>query len=491
MHLQPTSTAIQLALWGILLLGSGILSESKQLTAWGCFLLVGVALARSVARLSVARARAAGFEMLWLRNQRITHLQRNNLVRITLCLRNRDTLPTKFHDLRLTHSPGLTVDPEISEGEIPPLSELRIGIDIRAHQLGSHGILGVILQTVRAPGLHTTPLSFTNPHLIRVAPQIPVRSQAISSYRQQQLGPSGRFPSRRKGQHGGFFELRDYQRGDPFSKIAWRASARQAKLIVLEEEDEVDERLWIIVDVSVELRQRNPSEGEVNSSAPSIDQIIESALGTAASCLRQGSRVGLKLVSSREILSLTPERGFQHLHRLVGGILEVYHDSHADRSAESDLEACDKALSWMQSINPNAADIDMKHLEEQSSLARRLIEQSPWPAKRPWAPTRHGQIARQLLLSFGIELTASATPELPLTRQRLIQSLNELIQENPRPSRVILFAEPSRFQSLAFDECLQKLQRRRIILQFPLASYSGKAPPNRQFLKDQTLSSTS
>src|SRR5690606_19908160 len=50
-----------------------------------------------------------------------------------------------------------------------------------------------------------------------------------------------------------FRELRDYQSGDAFKHVAWRASAKRGKLVVREFEQSEREVVWILVDASVEL----------------------------------------------------------------------------------------------------------------------------------------------------------------------------------------------------------------------------------------------
>src|SRR5690606_5687175 len=64
-RLRPTLRASHLFVAGVLGTGAGIALTHPAMVAYGAALLSGIALSRALTRVSVARARAAGFEMLW------------------------------------------------------------------------------------------------------------------------------------------------------------------------------------------------------------------------------------------------------------------------------------------------------------------------------------------------------------------------------------------------------------------------------------------
>ncbi|MCA9274025.1 MAG: DUF58 domain-containing protein [Phycisphaerales bacterium] len=72
-------------------------------------------------------------------------------------------------------------------------------------------------------------------------------------------GDDGRVDPRRRGQGVELFALRDYNRGDPVSSIAWRASAKWNRLISRESAAPRARRVWIVLEASHEsLRNRDP-----------------------------------------------------------------------------------------------------------------------------------------------------------------------------------------------------------------------------------------
>lgn len=69
----------------------------------------------------------------------------------------------------------------------------------------------------------------------------------------------GRTDPRRRGQGTELYALRDYRLGDPVSAIAWKPSARHARLITRETAAPRARRVWIVIEASAEdLRQRRP-----------------------------------------------------------------------------------------------------------------------------------------------------------------------------------------------------------------------------------------
>src|SRR5690606_29041779 len=84
---------------------------------------------------------------------------------------NRDTLPTRFRDLNVSHSPALHVSCFPKSGEIPPGGRLKLELTVKPARVGYHGIHNITLQTIRAPGLYHVPLSFSNPFVVEVLPR--------------------------------------------------------------------------------------------------------------------------------------------------------------------------------------------------------------------------------------------------------------------------------------------------------------------------------
>src|SRR5690606_22992717 len=75
---------------------------------------------------SVARIRAAGFEMLWTGQRRLVRAPRGGVVEIEAEVRNRDTLAARFVRLRAVASSQLAVTLEPDRGEVMASGRLKV-----------------------------------------------------------------------------------------------------------------------------------------------------------------------------------------------------------------------------------------------------------------------------------------------------------------------------------------------------------------------------
>src|SRR5688572_20644053 len=94
----------------MLAVGVGMLLREAAIVAWGGALLVGLAVARAVTQVGVARVRAAGFEMLWRGEARLSRAARGETVEIEAEIRNRDTRAARYVELRTVSSPNLQIE---------------------------------------------------------------------------------------------------------------------------------------------------------------------------------------------------------------------------------------------------------------------------------------------------------------------------------------------------------------------------------------------
>ncbi len=111
------------------------------------------------------------------------------------------------------------------------------------------------------------------------------------------------------------FTLRDYVNGDSLNAISWKATARHGRIMVKEFEMEPSNSIWVVADM----------EKKANS-GPAGRDIEESVVSMAASiCTRYANRgypVGL-LAFGSERFSITPQRGPDHLLRIMDALAEV------------------------------------------------------------------------------------------------------------------------------------------------------------------------
>src|SRR4051812_43786855 len=168
MQLYPTRPAAHLAIAGIAVAAVGVAFGQAALVGWGGALVIAVAVARAVTLVSVARIRAAGFEMLWTGTKRVTRTARGTTIEVEAEVRNRDTLSARYVKLRALASPNLEIKLEPPAGEVTACGRLKVKVKIETPRVGQHGVYGLALEVRGAPGMFEVPLTFANPFGVEV-----------------------------------------------------------------------------------------------------------------------------------------------------------------------------------------------------------------------------------------------------------------------------------------------------------------------------------
>src|SRR5277367_5772330 len=302
MQLYPTRTAAHLAITGIVVVAVGVAAREPAIVGWGGAMLLAMAIARAVTLASVSRIRAAGFEMLWSGPRRVVRTARGSVVEVEAEVRNRDSLAARYVKLRAVASSQLEVRIEPPAGEVAASGRLKVKVQIRAPRVGQHGVHGLALEVHGASGLFEVPLTFANPYGIEVLPR-PFATYLMQPRggRSHLVAASGR-PGRTRGEGSDLRELREHQPGDPFRRIAWKASARRGQLLVRDFEREERDLVWVVLDASVGLWA-----GPLGR-AP-LDLAIDEVAAVATRHLGRGDRVGLIITAPGLKVTLPPDHG--------------------------------------------------------------------------------------------------------------------------------------------------------------------------------------
>lgn len=466
MRLYPTRVAVQLAVAGGAVVAAGLVTAQPAVVAWGAALLVGVGAARAATLVSVARIRAAGFEMLWSSAERRVVVGRGGEVSLQAEVRNRDTLAARYTGLRAIASSQLEVTIDPPEGEVPASGKLLVTVRVRAPRVGRHGIFGLALEVRGAPGLFEVPLTFANPFGIEVRPAS--YTSAVRSARggRTRLAAEGGASGRSVGEGADLREVREYQPGDPFKRIAWKASGRRGKLLVREMEHEERSLVWVLLDASVELWSG------ATGVAP-LDGLIDDAAALVDRHLHRGDRVGAVVVGARRLGLVAPERGPAHAARLheLFTIAPGVHDR--DRSDLDETEVVARVVEHLRPIDPQGlADIGRRDLDKLVLRAASAMGRAPFRADPPQAPSAQERRLRQYLASFGVEVPARLEPERGRAAERLAAEIDELSKQRPRPSVVYVLAPPPTVADTALIEALRRL-RRGVELRWVLPDMAG------------------
>ncbi|MCB9588742.1 MAG: DUF58 domain-containing protein [Polyangiaceae bacterium] len=469
MQLHPTRSAVDLTLAGMLAVGTAVVARSAPALAWSGAILVGLAIARAVTRLSVARIRAAGFEMLWRQPERVRSIARNETLELMAEVRNRDTRAARYVELRAVGSPDLEIEVEPNEGEVPAGGRLEVTVKVTPPRVGRHGIHGLSLEVQGSPGLFEVPLTFANPYGIEVLPR--PFSTALHTARggRSRHGAEAGRPGPLAGEGLELKELREHAPGDPFKRIAWKASARRGKLMVREYEQDERDVVWLVLDASIELWAGTPGK------AP-LDIAIDELAAVASRHLAKGDRVGLVIVATRILCYIPADSGVGQLGRLMGALA---HDTGTVDADRSDLDESDvglRVLEHLRPLDPEAAS--RVRPTELDRIARRVVKalpRAPFQVHEPLGNSKRERTLRQYLVAFGMGSPPRQEPERNATDRTLGQALARITREKPRPSMIAIWSPaPDMEVRPDVERALSQLPRRRCqVLWVPMTFEAG------------------
>lgn len=207
------------------------------------------------------------------------------------------------------------IDEEPDALALAPSARTEFSFKLVAPAIGRVVLHGLAV-TLHGPlGLFAVPLYFPNPLVIKVLPQaaarLPTQARAMPGLPVERSGQSLFAP------HGGGTELRELREmrpGDPFKSIAWKPSARRAKLLVREVDQEVQETRYVVLDVSGTMRGGDPGRRK-------LDHAIEAVAAEARRTLASGDRFGVITVDGRVLAHVVPRDGSAHVLRVFDALL--------------------------------------------------------------------------------------------------------------------------------------------------------------------------
>lgn len=461
MQVHPTRVSVDLAIAGIVMLVVGLFARQAAIVSFGGAIIVGLAIARGVTRIGVSRVRAAGFEMLWRGEARTCRVARDERLVLEAEVRNRDTRAARFVGLRAVASPDLEVEVEPREGEVPAGGRLKVSVCVTPRRVGRHAVHGLSLEVQGSPGLYEVPLTFANPYGVEVLPRayalIARSARGGRSRHDADQGRSGPFA----GEGGELRELREHQAGDPFRRIAWKASAKRGQLMVREYEREQRDVVMIVLDASVEFWAGPPGES-------ALDLAVDQAASLAVRHLERGDRVGLAVVGARTLAFVKPDRGAVHASRLLAELAHSVGCVDADRSALDEGDVAVRVLEHMRPLDP--ALVGRVHARELDRIARRadkLRQRAPFPDAEVYAGSRRERTLRRYLAAYGIGSPSKLDADRPRTDLELGRVFVRVRRQRPEPSVLYVFSSaPDLAMRPMLERALSEHPRRRIDLRW-------------------------
>jgi uncharacterized protein (DUF58 family) len=423
---------------GLVAIGSA--ARLAPVVAFGGAMLIAVALGRAIALMAVTRLRAAGFEMIWSGSTRVHRVAQGGTLTVQAELRNRGRDSVRGVALRPIASSMLTVEIQPTAVDLPGGMRARIDVTILGRRVGRWGLHGLALEVRGTPlgseGLYEVPLLFANPLGVEVLPAslaaVVASPRGGRARRSSEVG----HPVNVAGEGDELRELRDHVPGDPFKRIAWKASARRGRLLVREMERDERDLVWLVVDASVELWAGEPGR------AP-LDRVVDDVAALATGHLRRGDLVGLVVSASRLRSWIAPSADGPHAAVLAGALASAASCIDTDRSELDELQVAQRVAEHARPLDPRAlGDLPKSDVDALARRADQLRHRAPFAPRLPFAHTPREQILRHYLAAFGIESPPRVDGEREKAEVTLARVLEKLGTERPRASVIHVWAPP-------------------------------------------------
>lgn len=136
-----------------------------------------------------------------------------------------------------------------------------------------------------------------------------------------------------------FSQYRQYEPGDPLSRIDWKLFARSDRYFVREAERESEITMWFVLDTSASMRQRS---GDGTDSWSKFDYARHLLATLSYIGQRQGDHVGMLALSDDRQQLVLPGSGERHWHNLLRHLTQL--ESHGSFPETSALQSFIKRL---------------------------------------------------------------------------------------------------------------------------------------------------
>lgn len=212
------------------------------------------------------------------------------------------TLPWLKIEAITTH--GLQV--QVGEGgplTVGAASVVRVAVRLQGVRLGDRRIHALRLSLRDVTGCISSTALVALAVRVRVVPAVVPMTRLVRAWRQLTAEPGGR-AAFRGGEGQDFRELRPWQAGDSMRRVAWRASARDAALVVRVLEEERQRTLMFLLDVSPSMQGGEPLQR--------LDHVISVTWCAVSLANHPDDAVGVATFSDRLAGSLPAARGARH-----------------------------------------------------------------------------------------------------------------------------------------------------------------------------------
>lgn len=326
-------------------------------------------------------------------------------------------------------------------GRLPAKGYVELGMRLRAMGRGEAAFGLAHVEHTSPLGLWTRRYTAGGPSLTRVYPNYePVVRFALLAMLDSQ-GRMGIRQLHRPGLSREFRQLREYQDGDPLSRIDWKATSRRLHLVSREYEEQRNQTIILAVDCGRRLRA-------MDGTLTQFDHCLNSLLLLSFIALRQGDHVGVMSFGCDPPRWLAPVKGPHAMPAILNHLYD-YQPGNApgdfSEAAETLMTRWPRRAMVVLSTNLRSEDesqimapllsLRKKHLVVLASLREREVtEQLRQPVTTLQEAVRHGAAQRyaeertevlERLRRAGILTVDASAADLPVALGNLYISIKK------------------------------------------------------------------
>lgn len=210
---------------------------------------------------------------------------------------------------------------------------------------------------------------------------------------------AGRYASRLRGRGLNFEEIRRYLPGDDIRTMDWKVTARTRSPHVRVYTEEKDRAVVLVVD------QRINMFFGTRDKLKSVTAAELAALG-AWRAIDVGDRIGAVVFNDTELVDIRPQRSQKNVMSILGTVVQMNHELHADSRVEPNAGMLNRALEKALQLVPHDALVvmisDFFGVDEQTErLTARMAEHNDVLALLVHDPIRLRPAEQQVTVSDG------------------------------------------------------------------------------------------
>ena len=489
----PTPTAIASFAGAVAMVLLGIAFGSSLAVIMGSVMLLGLATTLALTLPVGARLRRDRLELAWWHTHGEPLVTRGSVVagarfEVRASLRHYGVRPLVLSDLVPAHGGALRCV-RGAHGAIVLPGECRTEFELAfvAAAPGRMVLHGLSVMVHGPLHLFRAPLYFPIPLVIRALPRaaaqaaLPTRpSASVAAER------AGQTLRRRPGGGTDLREIRELLPGDAFKTIAWKASAKAGRWMVREVESEVQETLYVVLDISGTMRGGTLGDRK-------LDHAIELAAWLLREALERGDRAGLITVDGRIVAHAPAREGLSHMaavHEVLLGATEIVD---ADLTEPDDEELTALVARYVRHQDGvdyrAAAGLNFDGLVRHAAAALAAEHETRAVVVTSSTGDRRMQILRRFCRARGIALSYRPETRGFLKAQGLAQALRAAAGGSRVPRSIVTVTDfDGAMQPDVLTTTLRMLRARRHALSFVLPDAASFLPtPTSRLVADLQL----